>query len=225
MLVEYNGKEYKVKEKGGVLSLDLSGLEIKDITQINGLDSLTYLQLLDLSRNQITEIKGLDNLTSLVDLQFEHNQIEVIKGLDKLEELQILNLYKNKISQIKSFKNKNNLRDILLGGNPIFSSIKSTLGRVTPQVVVKFSQMSIEARKKAENILIEEEKNYVLELEREIREKERARKSANRLFSFQRPSLCECIVILIVVLIVVSLFAISGLIMRILNFIAGGGGF
>lgn len=195
MSVEYNGKEYKVtKNESGASSLNLSGLDIKDITQVKGLDSLTQLQVLNLSRNKIIEIKGLDNLTNLVDLQLEQNKIEVIKDLDKLEKLQVLNLYKNNISQIESLRNKDKLQDILLGGNLILTSIKYSMGRITPKTIIKYSQMAVNERKKIENINIAKEER-IERLERAIiRRKKRLRKTPYLYLIF------ECLITLGIVL-------------------------
>ncbi|MFX1495040.1 MAG: hypothetical protein ACFFBZ_12210, partial [Promethearchaeota archaeon] len=51
------GEEYRDVQKEDILILDLSGKEIKDITEISGLETLTDLQTLKLSNNQISEIK------------------------------------------------------------------------------------------------------------------------------------------------------------------------
>ncbi len=48
------------------ISLDLSKMNIKDISDIKGLESLTNLKLLNLGGNQITEIKGLESLSKLL---------------------------------------------------------------------------------------------------------------------------------------------------------------
>jgi len=55
--VIYNRKKFKVKND----RLFLANLGIKDISEIQGLESLTDLQWLDLSGNKIHKIKGLES--------------------------------------------------------------------------------------------------------------------------------------------------------------------
>ena len=66
MSVNHAGKDYSMMEDRGLLTLNLLGEGIKDITEINGLEALTELQVLNLSKNQITEIKGLEPLNNLI---------------------------------------------------------------------------------------------------------------------------------------------------------------
>jgi hypothetical protein len=79
--------------------LDLSELKISDITEIEGLETLTNLQVLELHSNQIDEIKGLENLINLKKLCLGWNQIEEIKGLENLKNLQELYLDGNPIKE------------------------------------------------------------------------------------------------------------------------------
>ena len=59
--VELAGNKFEVKDG----FLDLSLLEIKDITEIQGLSKVKDLNNLELSSNEILHIKGLDELTEL----------------------------------------------------------------------------------------------------------------------------------------------------------------
>jgi len=164
MSVEYNGIEYRMKKKGGNLTLDLSGKGITTISEIHGLDALTDLKVLklsnnkiveikgletlrnliklDLKGNEIAEIKGLDNLINLKELTLENNQIALIKGLDTLENLHTLSLYGNRITHVKSFQNKQKLRNFLFSGNPLHKDVKDTFGSTSPQKLIAFTQMS-----------------------------------------------------------------------------------
>ena len=74
------------------------------ITEINGLEYLTDLELLDISGNQITEIKGLANLSKLKTLYLEYNEIQEIMGLDDLINLKNLSLNSNEYSQVHSWE-------------------------------------------------------------------------------------------------------------------------
>jgi Leucine-rich repeat (LRR) protein len=52
----------------------------------------TSLTWLDLSFNQITEIEGLESLTRLRDLSLFHNRVGAITGLDGMADLNVLSL-------------------------------------------------------------------------------------------------------------------------------------
>lgn len=99
--------------------LNLSNRRIKDITDIDGLESLIELQSLDLSNNQISEIKGLEKLVNLRTLKLECNQISEIKGLKDLTNLTFLRLRKNQISEIKGIEALINLTYLDLSFNKI----------------------------------------------------------------------------------------------------------
>ena len=115
MSVTYMDKEYRVMEKNGLLTLDLIEKGIKDITEIKGLEALTELQVLNLSRNQISEIKGLDTLTNLVELNLSSNIIAEIRGLTNLINLRKLDLRENRFVNIEGFENLINIKKIKFG--------------------------------------------------------------------------------------------------------------
>ena len=115
MSVNHAGKEYSMMENRGLLTLNLSGEGIKDITEINGLEALTELQVLNLSKNRITEIKGLEPLKNLIKLDLSSNLIAEIKGLRNLTNLKKLNLKENRFINIKGFENLININKIKFG--------------------------------------------------------------------------------------------------------------
>jgi len=126
--VRYKGKKYEVKRwepmyEGDKPTLDgtlsLRGQNIKDITEIEGLDNLIYIKDLDLAENQITEIKGLENLKGLNGLDLSHNQINRITGLENLNTLKSLDLGKNKITKITGLKTLTYLESLWLYDNYI----------------------------------------------------------------------------------------------------------
>ena len=99
--------------------LDLSDNQISDITPLAQLTQLTELEL---DRNQISDITPLTNLTELTGLLLWDNQIEDISSLAGLPSLNYLSLSSNQISDVTlltTFASLENLRHILLGGNPI----------------------------------------------------------------------------------------------------------
>jgi hypothetical protein len=113
--VKYENQEYKTVLKKNLLTLDLSGKGIRSITEIEGLDALSDLQVLNLSSNKIAEIKGLDYLIHLMELDFSDNQINEIKGLSHLIRLKKLKLENNKFITIKGLENLINLKNLSLG--------------------------------------------------------------------------------------------------------------
>jgi len=119
MSVVLHGKEYKVKKKKGMLTLNLSKKGIKNISEIKGLENLTKLEVLNLWNNQISDIKGLESLLYLWDLNLAGNSITEIKGLETLLYLKKLSLGGNTISEIKGFEALVNLEVLFLPLNPI----------------------------------------------------------------------------------------------------------
>jgi len=126
------------QELSGLIELDLSSKEIRDIkplesltnltllslrnnqiSDIKPLESLTNLTWLFLFGNQISDIKPLQSLTNLTWLVLSHNQISDIKPLESLTKLTDLNLEKNQIRDIKPLESLTNLIWLYLSGNPI----------------------------------------------------------------------------------------------------------
>lgn len=144
-LVLYHEREYKARMKNSLLTLDLSSLEIKDISEIKGLENLTKLQALNLNNNHISEINGLETLINLEILLLENNPIVTLKGLDNLGNLKTLNLYLCGVYQIESFKNKDYLKHIILSkNNPLYGNLKFAISKKK-----KLSLMTEEERKNA----------------------------------------------------------------------------
>ena len=140
MSVDYKGKVYYVKLKKDVISLDLQGKNITDITEIRGLENLN-LHELNLNHNKIAEIKGLENHKNLQTLNLSNNSITEIKNLNKLANLQILNLNNNKITEIYGLGNLKKLKILSLNKNPVFDWVKSTFGKEgikNPQIIVQY---------------------------------------------------------------------------------------
>ncbi len=121
--------------------LNLSNRNIENISDINGLESLSNLKILnlannnirfisnlehlinleelDLSRNEIKEIQGLESLINLKRLELSQNMIQRIKGLESLVSLKILNLFSNKIKEIEGLSKLIALEHLALFDNEI----------------------------------------------------------------------------------------------------------
>ncbi|MFW9872959.1 MAG: leucine-rich repeat domain-containing protein, partial [Candidatus Thorarchaeota archaeon] len=118
--------------KNGYLDeLDLNGIQIRKISDIDGLSKLTKLGSLELTQTGLTEISGLENLKELGSLNLSWNNITRIKGLEDLTELVDLDLSENQITEISGLKNLVNLRALNLTNNKIrrISGIE-TLGKL-----------------------------------------------------------------------------------------------
>lgn len=115
MSVTYKGKRFKVKKN----RLNLRGKGIDKITDIGGLNELTDLEVLNLSKNNITEIDGIEKLKKLKILKLNKNKIEKIEGLENLTNLEELWLNYNKIHKIEGLNLLINLRKLVLSANLI----------------------------------------------------------------------------------------------------------
>jgi Leucine-rich repeat (LRR) protein len=95
--------------------LDAKNNQIVDIPPLNGLANLTHL---DISYNQITDISSLSELTNLRRLNSLYNQITDISPLSGLANLTGLNLENNQITDLTPLSGFTNL-SLNLHGNPI----------------------------------------------------------------------------------------------------------
>jgi len=124
-------------------TLDLHGIGITDITEINGLEHLKNLQILDLNGNLIKDINGLDNLINLQELHLNDNQIEVTNGLETLTHLRTLDLRNNEIKEIKGLEILTLLQTLYLGGNPIRNDERYLI-RESAQAIVRYCEEKVE---------------------------------------------------------------------------------
>ncbi|XP_022092046.1 leucine-rich repeat and coiled-coil domain-containing protein 1-like [Acanthaster planci] len=100
-------------------------LHCNQISIINGLSRLRWLQHLDLSSNQIACIEGLESLTVLRTLNLSCNHIKVVVGLHSLRSLRKLNLSYNIIKDISGLVTlhgpQSSLAHLQLHGNQLDS--------------------------------------------------------------------------------------------------------
>lgn len=99
-----------------LISLDLSGNTISDITQISGMINLSYLSL---SNNMISDISPLAALTSLKTLDVSRNIISNPAALSSLTSLTAFHADHNQITDISAFSNLNALTDFTISNNRI----------------------------------------------------------------------------------------------------------
>ena len=112
----------EIKNLVGLQSLTTLKLDNNTISRIENIDHLVNLTWLDLSFNNIEQITGLSQLTKLRDISLFNNAIETIEGLDALTDLEVLSLGNNKISDldnIKELRSFRNLRVLCMDDNPV----------------------------------------------------------------------------------------------------------
>jgi len=108
---------------GHVFKLLINGAGLSSINEIEGLNFLTKLTRLDLSRNSISRIEGLNSLVMLKELDLSFNEIYKIEGLNRLKNLEVLDLSNNQIRKIEGLEALQNLRELYLNQNDIQDSV------------------------------------------------------------------------------------------------------
>lgn len=117
----------KLKRSTGELSYsELVGIEklyamstgySRAIYNLEGIEYLTGLKVLDLSRNQVRDISPLSNLTGLQDLELDDNPVENLAVLANLTNLTKLNLSNCRLESITPLAKLTNLTELLLSSN------------------------------------------------------------------------------------------------------------
>ena len=101
-----------------VASLKNLNFHGKDIHSLAGIEYLTALRRLSLSRNQIVDLTPLKQL-NLYWLALDGNQIVDLTPLKQLNNLQELALSRNQIVDLTPLRQLNNLQELALDGNQI----------------------------------------------------------------------------------------------------------
>jgi Leucine-rich repeat (LRR) protein len=96
--------------------LNLSGNRISDVASLR---SLTKLTRLTLSNNTISNLASMESLTGLTYLDLRNNEINNISSLGSLTRLTELNLSSNKITDIMPLRSLKNLDKLTIFNNPI----------------------------------------------------------------------------------------------------------
>lgn len=107
-----------------ILQSDLATLTVLhadgwSITNLDGLEHATSLQVLTLHDNTITTITPLASLTNLTFLGLDDNTISDLDPLKNLTGLDELDLYDNQISNVDALKTLTGLEVLALSGNQI----------------------------------------------------------------------------------------------------------
>lgn len=91
------------------------------LKDIEGLQTLTKMEVLDLHGNQIQTVSGLSTLTELKVLNLAGNQLKFIGVEDfcGLSSLQELNLRRNHLRKLLGFNETPNLQKLFLSNNEV----------------------------------------------------------------------------------------------------------
>lgn len=136
--VQYKGKKYKVDK---YKRLTLSGLEIENLSQIEGINKIEGVKTLSLQHNNMKNISNLEDFTDLEVLSLYNNHIKQIEGLEGLSHLRTLNLKNNQIKKIKNLNKLQNIRELNLENNCI-SEIEGLEG-ITELEILNLSKNKI----------------------------------------------------------------------------------
>lgn len=115
----FQNKITEIKGLDKLTYLRQLGLNCNEITEIKNLEKCKKLRLLELPGNKISEIKGLNSLIDIEFLYLGDNNIKRIGGLDSLTNLKVLSLWKNKIKKIEGLDTLIDLRVLHLDDNKI----------------------------------------------------------------------------------------------------------
>ena len=112
------------KSTGSILPSDVSSLEVLlagswNISNLQGIEQLTQLTALLLTRNQISDVSPLSDLTQLTVLLLSNNQISDVSPLSGLTQLTELDLRSNQISDVSPLSGLTQLTVLLLSNNQI----------------------------------------------------------------------------------------------------------
>jgi hypothetical protein len=88
------------------------------LTDVEGLEKCTQLEVLHLHNNQLMNVKGLEKLTKLETLWLGKNNLTDVEGLGNLTQLKVLNLNHNKLIDVRGLERCTKLEWLRLDGNP-----------------------------------------------------------------------------------------------------------
>ena len=104
---------------------ELVSLRAQDrgITDLDGIEQLTRLEVLDLYGNEIRDLSPLAELRRLRYLDLGSNRIEEVAALASLKSLQVLLLADNEVTDISALAGLDSLKSVDLTGNPLSGSV------------------------------------------------------------------------------------------------------
>jgi internalin A len=134
----HNRNAYSLDQEGNMISLNLYGNKLKDISFVASLQSLQTLsffsnQVFDLSplkelknlqhlwfqNNQVSDLSPLKELIKLNDLRFDSNKVSDLSPLKELINLQWLFFHFNQVSDLSPLKELKNLQHLWFQNNQV----------------------------------------------------------------------------------------------------------
>jgi len=112
-------KPYGVLYNSDVQKITDLNLEVANLIDITGIESLTNLVTLGLGNNKISDISALSGLSKLKKLSLFNNKIADVSALSGLNTLQTLHLGQNQIKDINALGKLTNLTNIAVCENYI----------------------------------------------------------------------------------------------------------
>ena len=141
----------------GITKLQLDGLEITDLSGLEGMTQLTNLYLFNnqisdisplqvmtqlkrlwLSHNKISDISPLQGMTQMTNLYLEYNNISDISPLQCMTQMFSLWLDINQITDISPLKGMTRMSQLCLFDRQISDSQKEELKKALPYCKIKF---------------------------------------------------------------------------------------
>jgi internalin A len=117
--ISFGGKTFKAN----VEELDLSGMNLREISAIS---ACTQLKKLNISNNQISDLSPLMNLPDLEWLDISDNSVTDLRPLMGLSNLTYINAAGNSINSTTALSMMNGIKELYLDNNPLkdFSGIR-----------------------------------------------------------------------------------------------------
>lgn len=109
----------KVLYRTDVLKVTRLDLEYSNVTNLSGLENLTNLKYINLSACYVSDLSQLKGLTKLTELNLWLNNVKDITPIKGLINLQKLSMSQIHLKDISVIKNLTNLRYLCLAGNEI----------------------------------------------------------------------------------------------------------
>lgn len=117
LIVYGSGDIESLKGIGYLKGLKRLEVEGQGLSNLKGIQSLTKLEVLNVSDNEIKSLKPLKNLKNLKKLDAIGNNLKNTKGLEKLKKLEKLYLGENHLKSIQELKNLKKLKVVYLYSN------------------------------------------------------------------------------------------------------------
>ncbi len=113
---EYDALKLGIEKLESVDDLDLSMVEVFDLSVISRLLKLKYLVL---QNNQVSDLSPLAGLTNVSHLTLDSNQITDLSPLAEMTKLTLLFIENNRVSDLSPLAGLKTLQVLFLGGNKI----------------------------------------------------------------------------------------------------------